>query len=165
MKTFLILSALLLLLIGASASFGMEDPKKVGGNRVLMEQRAARKALVQQKIFEALKQAQQIPRHGIVEYEARVKQDPQNKDNFFIVIDKVKVIERPPQGENRQQGVQGKDPSSLSEMIFKPIDSSGYVEKRNIDLGNAEVVNDRIEIENFGLVGGGANLDKNDRSP
>ena len=158
MKIFLILSTLLLFLIAVPSSYGTEESKKIGGNKVLMEQKSAQRALVQQKVFEALRKSNQIPRQGMVEYEARVKQDPQNKDNFVIVLDKVKVIENPADGQNSRQEIQGKNPSSLSDLMFKPIDGSDSVEKRNIDLGNAEVVNDRIEIQNFGLVGGGADL-------
>lgn len=130
-----------------------------GGNRALMEEWQSRQNAVKQDIYDRLKKEGKLPRNGRVEFEARVKADPKNKNKVQLEIENIRVIDE--NGDKsgttevpaRAKGADGQA-HAVGNTIRIP-----EVELRNIELKGGEFLHDSIEIRDIDLPGGSATKD------
>ncbi len=141
-------------LLGAYSLCLAQQANTPGGNRALMEEWKSKQNIVKQEIYEKLKQEGQLPKSGIIEFEARVKADPRDKDKVQIQINDVRVIDQDQRGPGRQVRVRA-NPAGNEPYVSKQSMRVPGVEYRDIEMKGGVVIQDRVEFRNIDMPGGG----------
>lgn len=126
-----------------------------GGNRALMEEWKSKQNIIKQEIYEKLKREGQLPKSGTIEFEARVKADPNNKDRVQIQINNVRIIDNEQRGPGDPVRVRA-NPAGGDPYVSKHTIRVPAVEYRDIELKGGEVIRDYVEFRNIDLPGGPA---------
>jgi hypothetical protein len=141
------------LLLGPRMECSAQQANTTGGNRALMEEWQSRQNAVKQEIYNKLKKEGKLPRNGRIEFEARVKTDPKNKNKVQLEIENVRVID------------ESESKSAMTEVPARGNGSAGgayavgntirmpEVELRNIELKGGEFLRDHIEIRDIDIPG------------
>ena len=161
-KRFFIVMLFFILLpavVKPSFIFSQDEPKQKGGNRTLMEQWVEKKQALKQKVYEKIQEHHELPRDGVIEFEALVKRDPEDKEKIYIQLDELhilngssgEVLHAKPTEERQKEQVR---------KIWEPIDISEYIRYEEIELDQREktVIKDVIEVRGGRFVGGGSEL-------
>ena len=125
-----------------------------GGNRALMEVWNDRKTAVKEEIYDKLKREGKLPKDGRIEFEARIKADPNNKNKVDIQVDKLRIVHRSQNHSAKSNTTGGSSAedgdftASYQQPIFFP-----QVEMRSIEFTGSEVIQDFVELREIVLPG------------
>ncbi len=166
------LSSLATLLLLGLALGGLANAQQLeaqsGGNEALMREWAAKKQRLKDKVYQQLKEAGQVPENGVVYFEARTRQDPNDPAVVLFELDKVEVqpqadrVAAPPAGASSQTGGAAVLPSAptassaaareealgsaAGDVIFAPAPGGDRVEYRELDIPVGAAIRGRLEI-------------------
>lgn len=141
-------------LLGAYSLCQAQQANTPGGNRALMEEWKSKQNIVKQEIYEKLKREGKLPKSGFIEFEARVKADPKDKDKVQIQINEIRVMDQEQRGSAGQVRVRA-NPAGNEPYISKHSMKVPNVEYRDIEMKGGVVIKDRVEFRNIDMPGGG----------
>lgn len=148
-------------------------PGAVGGNAPLMDEWAARRRQVRDKVLTRLQEQGKVPRDGTIEFEARFRPDPKDPAKLFVAVDAVRVTPHGPgKAPGRPEHVDGKAGTEAIDLALAPIEMPGRVELRTLDVPVAVSFKEAVTIRegrvdeapafapapSSGLTGGGADV-------
>jgi hypothetical protein len=142
----------------------------VGGNKALMEEWAARRRQIRDKVLERLVEKGKVPRDGTIEFEARFKPDPKDPSRLFVAVDAVRVTPFAPAAPSgRPEQVAGAAGTQAIDLALAPMPVPGRVEYASLDIPMAAPFKETVTIREGkveeapafapappGLTGGGA---------
>jgi len=142
----------------------------VGGNKALMEEYAARRRQIRDKVLERLVEKGKVPRDGTIEFEARFKPDPKDPSRLFVAVDAVRVTPFAPSAPSgRPEQVTGAAGTQAIDLALAPMPVPGRVEYASLDIPMAAPFKETVTIREGkveeapafaptppGLTGGGA---------
>lgn len=149
---------LVFLCIWIPAANAADPSDAVGGNRALMEEWNQKKSLVKQQIYDKLKREGKLPKNGRIEFEARIKPDPRNKDKVDIEVDKLRVIDSSKEAsaqstsKGTSTGYASTSKKDHGTEAYQPIHIP-QVEMRNIEFTSSAVIHDFVELRDIELPG------------
>jgi len=147
----LLLACLCIAMPLANAAGQSDTP---GGNRALMEVWNDRKTAVKEEIYDKLKREGKLPKDGRIEFEARIKADPNNKNKVDIQVDKLRIVHRSQNHSTKSKTTGGSSAedgdftASYQQPMFFP-----QVEMRSIEFTGSEVIQDFVELQEIVLPG------------
>lgn len=119
----------------------------VGGNKALMDEWAARRRQVRDKVLERLMEQGKVPRDGTVEFEARFKPDPKDPSRLFVAVDAVRVTPfTPSKAPGRPEHVQGAAGTQAIDLALAPMPVPGRTELATLDIPMAAPFRETMTI-------------------
>jgi len=119
----------------------------VGGNKALMDEWAARRRQVRDKVLERLMEQGKVPRDGTVEFEARFKPDPRDPSKLFVAVDAVRVTPfAPSKAPGRPEHVQGAAGTQAIDLALAPMPVPGRTELATLDIPMAAPFKETMTI-------------------
>lgn len=160
---------------GQAVQAGQGAP--VGGNKALMDEWAARRRQVRDKVLERLIEQGKIPRDGAVEFEARFRPDPKDPSKLFVAVDAVRVTPfAPGSPPGRPEHVQGAAGTQAVDLALAPMPVPRRSELVSLDIPMAAPFKETVIIREGrveeapafapappppAMTGGGAGPDRN----
>jgi hypothetical protein len=122
-------------------------PAAAGGNKVLMDEWAARRREVRDKVLSRLREQGRVPRDGTVEFEARFRPDPKDPAKLFVAVDAVRVTPFPPgKAPGKPEHVDGTAGTAAIDLALAPIEVPSGVELRTLDVPVAVAFKESVTI-------------------
>lgn len=153
MKTFIAVVLSFCLLSAPSMVRSAEEKPSFGSNRELMKEWNSNKMLVNQKIYEKLKEEGRLPKDGAIRYEAHIKADPHRKGKVQIRVDNIQVMERVGEASGKESCPDPGDRKKVKASTLRRSVSIPEVEMRDIPLSGSVVIMDYVELRDIELPG------------
>jgi hypothetical protein len=119
----------------------------VGGNKVLMDEWAARRRQIRDTVLERLKQQGKVPRDGAIEFEARFKPDPKDPAKLFVAVDAVRITPYAPgTPPGRPEHVSGPAGTQAIDLALAPMAVPGRTENLSLDIPMAAAFKETVTL-------------------
>ncbi len=119
----------------------------VGGNKALMDEWAASRRQVRDKVLERLKEQGKVPRDGTIEFEARFKPDPKDPSRLFVAVDAVRVTPfAPSKAPGKPEHVQGAAGTQAIDLALAPMAVPGRTELATLNIPMAAPFKETVTI-------------------